>query len=146
MGGQRHSPAALPPGKTRYPLYRRLDGPQGRSGQVRKISTPPPGFDPRTVQLEGQCSIVLGDIFHCSNYSINWRHACDFESVGRNAQEESPPVLPTDFMLHGLNGPRFETGWARDFSRPSRPALGPTLPSIQWVGHSQGEKRPGAWH
>ena len=26
----------LPPGKTRYPLYRRLGGPQGRSGQVRK--------------------------------------------------------------------------------------------------------------
>ena len=39
----------LPPGKTRYPLYRRLGGPQGRSGQVRKI-WPPPGFDPRTVQ------------------------------------------------------------------------------------------------
>ena len=30
----------LPPGKTRYPLYRRLGGPQGRSGQVRKISPP----------------------------------------------------------------------------------------------------------
>jgi len=40
---------SLPPGKTRYPLYRRLGGPQGRSGQVRKIS-PQPGFDPRTVQ------------------------------------------------------------------------------------------------
>jgi hypothetical protein len=39
----------LPPGKTRYPLYRRLCGPQGRSGQVRKI-TPPPGFDPRAAQ------------------------------------------------------------------------------------------------
>ena len=38
----------LPPGKTRYPLYRRLGGPQSRSGQVRKIS-PPPGFYPRTV-------------------------------------------------------------------------------------------------
>jgi len=37
------------PGKARYSLYRRLGGPQGRSGQVRKIS-PPPGFDPRTVQ------------------------------------------------------------------------------------------------
>ena len=37
------------PGNTRYQLYRRLGGPQGRSGQVRKIS-PPPGFDPRTVQ------------------------------------------------------------------------------------------------
>jgi hypothetical protein len=34
----------------RYPLYRRLGGPQQQSGQVRKIS-PPPGFDPRTVQL-----------------------------------------------------------------------------------------------
>ena len=40
---------SLPPGKTRYPLYRRLGGPQGRSGQVQKIS-PPPRFDPRTVQ------------------------------------------------------------------------------------------------
>jgi hypothetical protein len=37
-GGQRHAPAALPPEKTRYPLYRRLGGPQGRSGRVRKIS------------------------------------------------------------------------------------------------------------
>ena len=34
--------------KTRYPLYRRLGGPQCRSGHG-KIS-PPPGFDPRTVQ------------------------------------------------------------------------------------------------
>ena len=49
MGSQRHVPAALPPGKTRYPLYRRLGEPQGRSGWVQKIS-PPPGFDPRTVQ------------------------------------------------------------------------------------------------
>ena len=40
---------SLPPGKTRYPFYRRLGGPQGRSGEVRKIS-PPPGFDPQTVQ------------------------------------------------------------------------------------------------
>jgi hypothetical protein len=49
VGGQRHAPAALPPGMTRYPLYRRLGRPQGRSGRVQKIS-PPPGFDPRTVQ------------------------------------------------------------------------------------------------
>ena len=39
-GEQRHAPAALPPGKTRYPLYRILGGPQGRSGRVRKISPP----------------------------------------------------------------------------------------------------------
>jgi hypothetical protein len=58
VSGQRHAPTALPPAKTRYPLYRRLGGPQGRSGRVRKI-LPTPGFyfysplrfDPRTVQL-----------------------------------------------------------------------------------------------
>ena len=44
-GGQDHAPAALPPGKTRNLLYKRLGGPQGRSGQVQKIS-PPPWFDP----------------------------------------------------------------------------------------------------
>ena len=36
--GQRHAQAALPPGKTGYPLNRKLSGPQGRSGRVRKIS------------------------------------------------------------------------------------------------------------
>ena len=40
---------SLPPGKTPYPLYRRLGGTQGWPGQVWKIS-PPPGFNPRTVQ------------------------------------------------------------------------------------------------
>jgi hypothetical protein len=49
VGGQCHALAALPPGKTRYPSYRRLRGPQGRSGRVRKIP-PPSGFDARTVQ------------------------------------------------------------------------------------------------
>jgi hypothetical protein len=43
-------PGCLIHGKeTRYPLYRRLGGPEGRSEPVRKISTPP-GFDPRIVQ------------------------------------------------------------------------------------------------
>jgi len=49
VGGQRHAPAALPPGETRYPLHRVLGGPHDRSGRVRKIA-PPPEFDPRTIQ------------------------------------------------------------------------------------------------
>jgi hypothetical protein len=43
MGGQRHDPAALPPGKIRYPLYRRLVWTSAEN-------SPLPGFDPRTVQ------------------------------------------------------------------------------------------------
>jgi len=49
VSGQRHVPATLSSGKTRYPLRMRLGGPQGRYGLVRKI-TPAPGIDPRTVQ------------------------------------------------------------------------------------------------
>ena len=37
--------------ETWYPLYRRLGGPQG---QLRKVS-PPPGFDPRTIQPIASC-------------------------------------------------------------------------------------------
>jgi hypothetical protein len=50
VGDQHHAPAALPPGMTQYPLYRRLGRPQGRSGRVLTVS-PPTGFEPRTVQL-----------------------------------------------------------------------------------------------
>jgi hypothetical protein len=50
-------PGRIRPGKeTHYPLYRRLGGPKGRSGRVRKIS-PLPGFDPRTVQPVASCYI-----------------------------------------------------------------------------------------
>jgi hypothetical protein len=38
----------LPPGNTRYPLYRRMGGPQGQSGRAENLA--PLGFDPRTVQ------------------------------------------------------------------------------------------------
>ena len=37
-GSASSSGSSLPPGKTRYPLYRRLGGPQGRSGKERRIS------------------------------------------------------------------------------------------------------------
>jgi hypothetical protein len=42
--------ATLPPGKAWYPLYRRLGMPQGQPRWIQKIS-PPPGFNPQTVQL-----------------------------------------------------------------------------------------------
>ena len=50
VGWSTPRPDRFTPGKeTRYPLYRRLGRPQGRSGLVLKIS-PSQGFDPRTVQ------------------------------------------------------------------------------------------------
>jgi hypothetical protein len=54
VSGQLHAPAALPPGKSpRYPFYRRLGGPQSRSGRYGEVkifyptgteTPPPPGL------------------------------------------------------------------------------------------------------
>jgi len=47
--GINHTPRPpLPPGKIRYALYRRLSGPQGRSGRVENLA--PTGIRSRTVQ------------------------------------------------------------------------------------------------
>ena len=43
----------LPPGKTRYPFYRRLSGPQGRSGRAENLV--PTGIRCRTVQPVVSC-------------------------------------------------------------------------------------------
>jgi len=56
VDGQGHAPPNLPPGKTWYPLYRRLSGPQGKCGWMQKIS-PPPGFNPRTIQPVARCCV-----------------------------------------------------------------------------------------
>ena len=83
---------SLPSGKTRHPLYRRLCGPQDRSGQVRKI-LPPPGFGPRTVQSVAsryadwatrlisdkyishfKCDLVL--LLEKTSFSKNHQHIC----------------------------------------------------------------------
>ena len=88
---------SLPPGKTRYPFYKRLGEPQGRVGQVRKIS-PPPGFDPRTVQpvasrytdystrptllMEGACLFHVGNVLLYKDWpSEVWFPSCGFLTI-----------------------------------------------------------------
>jgi hypothetical protein len=65
IGARLCGSSSLRPGRftlekeTRYPLYRRLGGPQSRSGRVRNLS-PPPGFDPRTVPVRSESLYRLG--------------------------------------------------------------------------------------
>jgi len=56
----------LPPGKTRYPLYRRLDGPQGHSGRAENLV--PTGIRSRTVQPVAQSLYRLSYRAHNSLY------------------------------------------------------------------------------
>jgi hypothetical protein len=73
VGVQRHALVALPPGKTQYPLYRRLGGPQSRSEQVRKIS-PPTGirYTARPARSESlyRLSYHGSQHSHCTAYKV----------------------------------------------------------------------------
>ena len=58
----------LPPGKTRYPFYRRLGESQGRSGRAENLY--PPGFDPRTVRSGSPVAIPTGLPTHLLQHGI----------------------------------------------------------------------------
>ena len=106
--GQRHAPAALPPVKeTRYPLYRRLGGPLGRSGKSRP--PPPPGFDPRTVKpVASSCTdwaipahqqILTYSMVQSPSWEANWFAASqEIPRISRNPKvhyrthKRPPPV------------------------------------------------------
>ena len=81
-GSSTPRPGRFTPGKTRYPLYRRLGGTQSRCGRVRSISSPP-GFDPRTVQPVASrytvCAILARNFLKCvvtyyleGNFKVNF--------------------------------------------------------------------------
>jgi hypothetical protein len=44
-----------------------------------------------------------------------------------------PGSVVSTATTYGLDGPGIESRWGRNFPHPSRPALGPTQPPIQWV-------------
>ena len=64
----------LHPGKTRYPFYRRLGGPNGRSGRAENLV--PTGIRPRTVQTKfniflsfNKSSLMYFSAYKCGQFS-----------------------------------------------------------------------------
>jgi hypothetical protein len=98
VGCQHNALAALLPGKTQYPLYKRLDGPRGQSRWVRKI-LPPLGLDPQTLQP------IASHYIDCAI----------------PAHTNVPTVMksPHNLMLYGVSASR-SSEWKIQRSWPSR--------------------------
>ena len=81
----------LPPGKTRYPFYRRLGGPHGRSGRAENLVHT--GIRSRTVQTVAQSlyrlsypahnTLIYQSVSHSRSPS-KWRHIFERGSVLTN--------------------------------------------------------------
>ena len=79
----------------------------------------------------------------CISLPVNLSFSIKFEPNDKNVGRDSSVGIATRYEL---DGPGIESRLGRDFQHPSRPALGPTQPPIQWVpGLFPGGKAAGAW-
>jgi hypothetical protein len=95
VSSQRHAPAALyPRGKDpRYPLYRRLGGPQSRSGHrgYRNNSLSLPGIEPRSLSRPARSRTLYWLRYPGSTLIISWavtqqtvlKDSCDSTTLER---------------------------------------------------------------
>jgi len=111
MRGQGHATGrSLPPGKTRYALYRRLGGPQGRSGQVRKIS-PPTGirFPDRPARSQSLYRLSYPAHSHTCTFPYFLAARRERDKFGENYGRNIPDIfrivskLPNSFTLNDLS-------------------------------------------
>ena len=143
---------SLPLGKTLYPLYRRLGGPQGRYGEVRKISPPTgirspdrPARSQSIYQLRlpgphvcgkdnGKCHPITyhkrtkggGEVQLCSLFNVGERWA----GWSTLRPERFTPGKETRHTLYRkLDGPHDLWGWVRKMS----PAPGYDARTVQHV-------------
>ena len=56
-----------------------------------------------------------------------------FSNLHTYLHSAGPDIVVGIATGYGLDGPGIESWWRRDFSNPSRPALGPSQRSVQWV-------------
>jgi hypothetical protein len=132
MGGQCHAPAALLPGKTRYPLYRWLGLPQGRCERVWKIS-PPSKFNPRTHQPVGSSY---------TDWAIPTPTATNLPFIYTEPWVLGVGVVYSDWLRDGRSGDRIPVE-ARFFAHAQTGPGAHPASSTMSTGSFPGVKRPG---
>ena len=88
------------------------------------------------------CRLILKHMLWIKSYTIkksfkimkvfqkmHWVHT----NISRSTVTRGPDSSVDIATGYGLDGPRIESRWGRDFPHVSRPALGFTQPPVQWV-------------
>ena len=108
----------LPSWKTRYPFYRRLGGPQGRSGRAENLVST--GIRSRTVQPVAQ------SLYWLSYPAHNIEH--------KEVKKEVTVIFEIHIVRQSLTQHLFYIQWyicQGDMFRPSRSSSGPSRTEIQ---------------
>ena len=171
VGGQCHALAALSLGKTQYPFYRRLGGPQAGLAMVQKIVCIPP---PPPLRIVGSCHRTgLGALVNTTIPCSCWKHNCMLLATWNTTDMQMDSIVPyscISFIHHhkyDLNTVDYHyydrgrivlsvqwlvTGWkswglnptgGRDFLHV-KTSFGP--PHTMVPGVFPGGKAGGAWH
>jgi hypothetical protein len=146
VSGQRHAPAALyPRGKDpRYPLYRRLGGPQSRFEHrgYRKNPLPLPGIEPRSPGRPARSQTL-----YCLSYpaplivyvaqgnSSNKQTNTTFQQIKSRFRECKLP-FSSFRIFHSTGRSGFDPRQGKrifPLASVSRPTLWPTQPPVQCV-------------
>jgi hypothetical protein len=104
LGGKLHAPAALPQGKSPwYPLDRKMDGPQSRSGRggEEKNSQPLPGIEPQNPDRPARSPALYRLSYHGS-FMLKVAKKSNWINTNEITSEEYHSNMCTDSVCNYL--------------------------------------------
>jgi len=113
----------LPPGKTRYPFYRRLGGPQGRSGRTENLV--PTGIRDRPARSQSLYRLSYPALTHTHTHTHVYVYVLEESDANAGSHYEGSSGNRKECCVLGLSGRGPVAGF-----------VATVLNTIQYVHHS----------